>query len=120
MVAARTPFTHVAIYMLNGFGFDSPAMVKQALAKAVQRAHRLGLKIIVSPYYPSHASSGLKGRLSGMIVDNEVVLDDKGRAVIEVRAGQLREKKPVSSSLLKAYAFRKTAEGSMIRRPSVN
>jgi hypothetical protein len=110
-VAAKTPFTHVSIYMHNGFGFNSPAKIKPALAKAVARAHQLGLKIIVSAYFPAHSPTELKGRLSGMILDNEATLDDKGHAAIEVRAEALREKKPVASTLLKAYAFRKTSEG---------
>ena len=110
-IAANTPFTHVSVYMHNGFGFDDPIKVKPALAKAVARAHQLGLKIIVSPYFPAHSPKELNGRLSGMVLDNEAVLDSKGTTTIEVRAEALREKKPASSALLKAYAFRKTGEG---------
>ena len=110
-IAAKTPFSHVSIYLHNGFGFNDPARVKPDLAKAVARAHQLDLKIIVSPYFPAHSPAELKGRLSGMVLDNEAVLDSSGGAAIEVRAEALRDKKPAASNLLKAYTFRKTGEG---------
>lgn len=110
-IAKFTPFTHVSIYLHNGFGFNDPEKVKPALAKTVARAHELGLKVIVSPYFPAHTPKELKGRLSGKALDAEVTLDGNGTATLEVRAETLREKKPVASSLLKAYAFRKTGDG---------
>lgn len=110
-IAKFTPFTHVSIYFHNGFGFDDPAKVKPAFAKAVARAHKLGLKVIVSPYFPAHSPKELNGRLSGMVLDHETTLDGNGTATLEARVEALRGKKPVGSSLLKAYAFRKTSEG---------
>ena len=110
-IAAMTPFTHVSIYFHGGFGFNDPAKVKPAFAKAVARAHELGLKVIVSPYFPAHSPNELNGRLSGMVLDNEASIDGNGTATLDVRADALRGKKPVASSLLKAYAFRKTGEG---------
>lgn len=110
-VASLTPFTHVSIYFHNGFGFNEPEKVKPAFAKAVARAHELGLKVIVSPYFPAHSPKNLNGRLSGMVLDSEATLNGNGTATLEVRAETLRDKKPLASSLLKAYAFRKTGEG---------
>ena len=110
-IASKTPFSHVAIYMHHGFGFNTPAEAKPALAKAVARAHELGLKIIVSPYSPAHSPKELNGRLSGMVLDSETTLDSKGTAIIKVQAEALRGIKPAASALLKAYAFRKTGEG---------
>jgi hypothetical protein len=111
-IAAMTPFTHVSVYLHNGFGFDDPEKVKPALARAVARTHELGLKVILSAYYPGHSPKNLNGRLSGMVLDHEATLDGNGTATIEARAEPLREKKPAATSLLKAYAFRKTGEGS--------
>ena len=92
-IATKTPFTHVAIYFHGGFGFNDPAKVKPTFAKAVARAHELGLKVIVSPYFPAHSPKELNGRLSGMVLDHETTLDGNGTATLEARVEALRGKK---------------------------
>lgn len=111
-VAAKSPFSLVAVYLHGGFGFNDPEAVKPALAKAVKHAHELGLKLMVSPYYPGHSPDHLKGRLHGILLDGETTLDVNGAGTLEVKAETQSNLKPASSSLVKAYTFRKTGEGT--------
>lgn len=109
-IAAKCNYTMLFLTSREGANFYDFDLVHPVFKKLVEEGHKKGLKVGLQLWgnYPDKTMDASQR----MIIENEVVLDEKGAANITVKAKFIRfEGRLLKSDLFKVYAFKKTSEG---------
>lgn len=104
-------YTLVFLTARNGVDFFDPAKMKPIFSDLVQYAHSKGLKIGLQLWGTNKNTT--EPNCERAVVEQEVMIDSLGKAEIYSKARHIRAQsgRPFKSDLLKAFAFKKTAEG---------
>lgn len=110
-LAAYGKYTLIFLSARNGIDFFDPPKMKPIFLALVDYAHRKGLQIGLQLWGTNKNTS--EEACERTVVENEIQLDENGIATVYNKAKHVRNQsgKPFKSALLKAYAFKKTADG---------
>jgi hypothetical protein len=110
-ITAAAPYTLVFLTARNGVNFYDFPKMHPVFQTLVERAHRKGLRIGLQ-LWESGKPVAPEDR-EGVVVEGEVTLDDAGEAAYTGATRHVRKMNgaPKESFLLRAWAFRRTADG---------
>ncbi len=110
-LAANSNYTMVFLSSRHGVDFFDPAKMKPIFSSFVKYAHEKGLKVGLQLWGTNKNTS--EESSERVIIENEVVLDQDGKASLTNTAKHVRSQsgKPFKAALLKAYMFKKTVSG---------
>lgn len=110
-LVANSNYTMVFLSSRNGLDFFNPQLMKPTFSNLVKYAHEKGLKVGLQLWGTNKGTS--EQSCERVIVENEVILDQNGRANLSNTAKHVRNQsgKPFKATLLKAYMFKKTTSG---------
>lgn len=110
-LAAYSKYTLIFLTARNNVDFFEPEKMKPLFTNLVNYAHSKGLQIGLQLWGTNKNTSEQACERS--IIESEVTLDENGIASVYNKAKHIRVQsgKPFKSALLKAYLFKKTANG---------
>ena len=116
-IKANTSVDLVSIAPIAGVLQEDPPFVA-ALEELVPYAHQLGIRVVLRASHVKGFFNAVPEKLDhpedaqGLVYDAEAILDAQGRASFTETARWARPKiLPLSNTVLRAYAFTKTADG---------
>lgn len=110
-ISAYSKYDFIFLSARNGTDFFDPEKMSPIFSSLVEYAHKKRLKIGLQLWGTNKNTSEVACERT--VVENEVVLDEKGTALAYNKAKHVRNQsgKPFKSNLLKAYLFKKTESG---------
>ena len=109
-IATKCKYTLLFLTAREGADFYNYPLMHPIFKKLVAAAHKKGLQVGLQ-LWGNYKDKSIEGS-QRMIIENEVQLDQNGRASFTAKAKYIRfPDRLLKSDLFKVYAFKKTAEG---------
>ena len=110
-LVSTSKYTFIFLTARNNVDFFDPEKMKPIFSNLVEYAHKKGLQIGLQLWGTQKNTS--EAACERSVVENEAILNENGTASLYNKAKHIRAQsgKPFKSALLKAYLFKKTANG---------